>query len=213
MSGELISFDDLDFSGSSAQAAAKLGKVIADAGLKPGVSLRQGVVSAVNLTVTPPMVGPQFTVNGVPCYCLSSVGPQVGDTVWYTQNGPDWLIVGGVQNGWVTAGFSLSAGFSLGGLGAKARFVGGLIEVRFQITRTGATMTASAVGNFADTNAMTIPSQFAPLDQLIVPWQSSVGGGTGRITTGGVFQITDGYSNMTISSGDNISVTSVFGAN
>lgn len=70
------------------------------------------------------------------------------------------------DTGWVTTGFSIPSGWS-GGTWMKARNHCGKIEVRCELVRTGADITALANGNVTDQTILTVPAQFTPTSDLV----------------------------------------------
>lgn len=78
------------------------------------------------------------------------------------------------------------------------RRVANVLYVRVGVTRTGATITADAGGNIADTALYTLGSAFAPFTTVYGAFRSTVSGGAAQINPTGTATIVDMHSTSTI---------------
>lgn len=116
------------------------------------------------------------------------------------------------DTGWTLAGITPATNFSgiadsMGnstGLKGGLRKVGNLVELRFRVTRSGATLSAGSNGNVADTLVATITNS-ALRPSGIVYNLFDIGPGTGsggaRVEPDGSVKIIDAYPNRQIPSG------------
>lgn len=112
------------------------------------------------------------------------------------------------DTGWITAGFANAGGWSIST--AKIRKRGGDIELRANMTRTGADLvpgTGTHEGNITDTNVLVIPSGYWPTDLIPVQSFSSFGVTTCCLTGSGIVQILAlANGGMTLATGDVLTI-------
>lgn len=123
------------------------------------------------------------------------------------------------DSGWQLSGLTVAANWSgltdsNGGSGTSIkggmRKVGSLVELRFRVTRSGATLTANAQGNIGDTLCATINNTaYRPSGTVYALMDFGPGKGTGgvRIETDGQIFVVDAYPSAQITSGTQIQVS------
>lgn len=128
-------------------------------------------------------------------------------TVWF-KHGPgpsDWTTIY-EDTGWVNKGFVVASGWEIN-THLLARRVNKSVEIRGQMTRTGADIPANLVtnpGNIADTALCSIPPQFWPNAPTTVvgSFLGYVTGGTMSLTSSGNIHLRDAHPGSKISTGE-----------
>jgi hypothetical protein len=90
---------------------------------------------------------------------------------------------------------SMGAGWTLSSY--TYRMIGNVMYLRVGATRTGATITADAAGNIADTTVYTL-NVHRPMGTIIGAFRATVSGGAAQINSSGVCTIVDMHSTSTI---------------
>lgn len=118
----------------------------------------------------------------------------------YMRTATGWLDVY-TDTGWVTEGFTPASGWDLTGGYATARKVGPLSDVRVQVSRSGADITANSTGNIGESNVLTVPPQFAPSGTyaLCTARGGSGTSGSAILYTTGTIVLSDLHAGSTIS--------------
>lgn len=127
-----------------------------------------------------------------------------------------WVLTGTDSN-WQLSTITIAAGWGTrtdpsGGTADRGnggvRRVDQFVELRFRVTRTGATLTSSSSGNIPDTSVGVIPSAYAPSSTVYgnvhLPGSAL---GSVRVQTDGTVVLTDLYPNNTIAAGTVIQVS------
>lgn len=126
---------------------------------------------------------------------VSAAQPAITDT--------GWLLTGlNVASGWT--GIADSVGSSSAPLKGGMRMIGNHVELRFRATRSGATLTANAQGNFGDNVVATINNTaLRPAGNVYASFDIGPGTGMGgvRIEPDGTVNVVDAYPSAKITSG------------
>lgn len=123
--------------------------------------------------------------------------------IWL-KTGPEsaaWKLIFG-DTGWVTEGFVVGSGWSMGGM--KARRHVDTIDIRGYVTRTGDDLRADDEGNLGDTTVVSVPPQFRPesgdLD-IIGTARSQYSSGAVQLYSSGDIRLLDLHANSAVRNG------------
>lgn len=141
-------------------------------------------------------------------------GLQVGDRVWCMLSGRQLIVLGRagaaapvVPSGWVTAGFTIGAGWSASV--AQYRLSGALVEVRLMLSPS-TTKTFGSDGNIADETAATLPAAIWPATTFGVAGEHGYGPSSWRLETDGDVVLVGGVPTGTITSSHNVKLQCVY---
>lgn len=111
-----------------------------------------------------------------------------------------------------TAGFTASAGWTLGQLRIRKLLGNSLVHVDMFATRTGAALTPSANGNLVDTPVATFPATWRParVQRHLVGSNSSLGQYMLEVETSGVVSVLAGPATLPIATNDQLRLQGVY---
>lgn len=113
------------------------------------------------------------------------------------------------DTGWVALSTTAATGFSV--VTSLYRHWGPIVAIHLIITRTGATLTANASGNLADTLICAINTTNARPTQLTyTAIQSTVTSGTALVNSTGAITIGDIHSSSSINTDDNVRIMTMY---
>jgi hypothetical protein len=87
---------------------------------------------------------------------------------------------------------------------------GPVVSIAVSLARTGATLTADAAGNIADTAMFTLPAALHPPAQWFGSFAASLTGGTYVISTAGLATMMTAHSNSTITNAHTVRVYATY---
>lgn len=111
------------------------------------------------------------------------------------------------DTGWVTNGFLAQTGWTLAGAN-QARRIGEDVEIKMQLTRTGADIVATAsgdtAGNIPDTPCIWLPPGFIPSNFRSFPYRTSYTMGNIVVNSNGSCSITSAFPGSRISTNQGV---------